>query len=379
MMKRWLRVAGGVAGLPAVALAMGCSGFFVYPGSTGSGSGSTANYVYVANAATDTVSGYSIGTGTLSVVSGSPYGLGFAPTAVAVNPADTILFVGGSTSIYAYSIGTGGGLSVLNNGSPVGYAAVAAMDISPDGQWLMALDANGITVDEFSINSSTGVLTQYAGASYTVSGATPLPTSIKFAPNGQLVFFSLGTAGDFVYTFNTSTGAMASSQYLAAPTTTTSDNAVAISPDSSYLYIARSGTNGGLGVYAINASTGALTPVSGSPYATGRQPYSVVVNPAGTDVYVANQLDSTITGYSVASGGVLTALSGSPYTSGSSVNALAVDHTGSYLLAVARGGSPDLTMYSFDSGVAGKLDLSTTTNTGGGTEPAGTVGLATTH
>jgi 6-phosphogluconolactonase len=103
----------------------------------------------------------------------------------------------------------------------------------------------------------------------------------------------------------------------------------------------------------------------------------VVVNNAGTDVYVANQLDSTISGYSVASDGTLTALADSPYTAGSSVTALAVERTGDYLLAAARGGSPDLAMYSFDSGIAGKLDLSTTTATG--TDPTMPVALATTH
>ena len=103
----------------------------------------------------------------------------------------------------------------------------------------------------------------------------------------------------------------------------------------------------------------------------------VAVNNAGTDVYVANQLDSTISGYSVASNGTLTALADSPYTGGSSVDALAVDRTGDYLLAVARGGTPDLAMYSFDSGIAGKLDLSTTTATG--IDPTGATALAATH
>jgi 6-phosphogluconolactonase (cycloisomerase 2 family) len=250
------------------------------------------------------------------------------------------------------------------------------MDISPDGQWLLVLDGNGTTVDEFQINSSTGLLTQMTGASYTVTGATVLPTAIKIAPNGELVFIALGTAGDLVYTFTTSSGALASSQQLSLPTTTTSDNALAVSPNSSYLYIARSGTDGGLAAYSIGTN-GALAPVSGSSFAAGNQPFSVVVNNAGTDVYVANQLDSTISGYSVASDGTLTALADSPYTAGSSVTALAVERTGDYLLAAARGGSPDLAMYSFDSGIAGKLDLSTTTATG--TDPTMPVALATTH
>jgi DNA-binding beta-propeller fold protein YncE len=119
--------------------------------------------------------------------------------------------------------------------------------------------------------------------------------------------------------------------------------------------------------------------VTGSPFAAGSQPFSVVVNSAGTDVYVANQIDSTISGYSVGSTGALTQLSGSPYTSGSSVDALAVDNSKAYLLAAARNGSADLTMYSFDSGVTGKLDFSTSALTGAGIEPAGAVAIATTH
>jgi hypothetical protein len=36
-------------------------------------------------------------------------------------------------------------------------------------------------------------------------------------------------------------------------------------------------------------------------------------------------------------------------------------------------------MYSLDTGIAGELTLSTTADTGAGTEPAGAVGLAMTH
>jgi 6-phosphogluconolactonase (cycloisomerase 2 family) len=330
----------------------------------------------VANATTETVSGFAVGTGTLTAVTSSPYQLSFVPTAVAVNPANTILFVAGNSLIYAYSIGSGGALTALNSGSAVAISDVVSMDISPDGQWLLVLDGNGITIDEFLINSTTGGLSQVAGASYSISGATVLPRAIKVAPNGDLVFVALGGAGDLVFTFNTTSGAMASSQQLSLSSTTTSDNALAVSPSSSYLYIARSGTAGGLAVYSIGTN-GALTSVSGSPFAAGTQPYSVVLNKAGTDVYLANRGDNTISGYSVASTGTLTALSGSPYTSGSAVTALAVDNSADYLLAASNGGSPDLTMYSFDSSIVGKLDLSTTSSTG--TDPTGAVAIAATH
>jgi 6-phosphogluconolactonase len=95
-MKRWAEQGTAALGITALFLATGCNGFFVYPGSVaGGGTGSsTADYVYVANSTTQTVAGFAVTANTLTAATGSPYTLGFVPTAVAVNPANTILFVG---------------------------------------------------------------------------------------------------------------------------------------------------------------------------------------------------------------------------------------------------------------------------------------------
>lgn len=370
---------GAGAALGIAALLTGCAGFFVYPGSTtGSGSGSTStDYVYVANATTNTVAGFAVGTDTLTAVSNSPYSLSVTPTALAVNPDNTILYVASSAFIYAYAISSTGSLSLLNNGFYVANANVVSMDISPDGQWLFALDGNGISVDEFQINNTTGVLTQQVGAAYSITTSVVVPHAIKVAPSGGFVFVALGTAGDLVFTLNESTGVLASSQQLLPSSTTTSDNALAVSSSSNYLYIARSGTNGGLAVYSIASGTGALSSISGSPYSAGTQPYSVAINLAGTAVYVANRGDSSISAYTIGSSGTLTAVSGSPFTAGSAVAALAPDRSGSYLAAIANGGSPDLSLYSFDTTTTGKLDLVNSTTTG--TDPTGAVAIAVTH
>jgi 6-phosphogluconolactonase (cycloisomerase 2 family) len=390
-MRQWARRAGLATVIVILSLTAGCGTFFVYPGSqSGGGSGSTtSDYVYVANQTTATVAGFSVGSGTLTALSGSPYTLGYTPVALAVNPSDSILFISGYTSaglgvIYAYSIGSTGTLNILNNGLAVstGYAEVS-LDISPDGQWLLGLDANSaslnqVSVDEFQINSSTGALTLPVLVPYSFTGsAAVVPKQVKFSPNGQLVFVALGTAGDLVYTFNTalSSGALNLVQTLSF-STSTSDNAVAVSPSGSYVAIARSGTGNGLAVYAITSySTGALSSVTGSPFSAGTQPYSVAFNQAGTDIYVADRSGSAIYGYSFGSGGVATALSTSPYKSGSAVTALAADKSGSYVLAAAFGGSPDLTMYGFDS--LGNLVSDATPTTG--TDPTGPIAIATTH
>jgi 6-phosphogluconolactonase (cycloisomerase 2 family) len=108
----------------------------------------------------------------------------------------------------------------------------------------------------------------------------------------------------------------------------------------------------------------------------------VALDNTGTYVYAANRTDGTISGYTIVPGATtqalsLTPLNGSPYASGAGVQALGLDATGKFLLAIAVGGGPDLTMYSFDVPVPGKLDPATSVATG--VDPAGAVALALTH
>lgn len=385
-MSLFRRVAA-VVGLLALGWTTGCAGFWVAVNNTNNGGGSTTDdYVYVANAgtsaATATLTGFAVGTGTLTAVTGSQYTLGFTPASVAINPANSILFVSGRTSagigvIYAFSIGTGGALSALNNGNAVssGFDEVS-MDISPDGNWLFGLNADNLSLDGYGIeyNANTQVLTLSVPSSYVYTSlvtGTAIASQVKVAPDGDFVFAALGTAGDMVYQLNTSTGVLTALSPLPAISTTTSDNALAVSSGSSYLYIARSGTNGGLAVYTISSS-GGLQQVTGSPLAAGTQPTSVVVNAAGTGIYVANQNSGTISEYGVVtSTGAVSPLSPATVATVSAPWALAVDNSGDYLLSISQTGSPNLTMYSYS---AGQLTFSTSSPTG-----TGPVAIAATH
>ena len=388
----------------ALSLTTGCAGFWVYPGSqngSGSGPSSTGDYVYVANAETESLAGFSVSSGTLTAVSGTPFNLGFVPTAVVVNPANTIVFVAGVGGIYgiinSYSIGSGGTLSLLASNT-LGSAEEVSLDVSPDGEWLVGLDASGpaqndAIVDVYEINSSSGQLTALTSSEiYPLSlsgGQVSTPLAIRFGPsigNQRVVpVCRMGTGGDLEFTFTSNTTSSTPTYsfgsgvaHLQTGSATVSDNALAVSPNGSYLFIARSGTSSGVAVYTIG-SGGALTSVTGSPFAAGTDPFSVVVNAAGTDVYVANQADGTISGFSIGSNGVLTAVGGSPFSShlGTLPRALAVDNSKNYLLAAANGGGPDLAMYSFDQGTPGALDYSTSTTTG--TDPTEPVAIAATH
>jgi len=374
-----------MVGIWAVCFTTGCGNFFVYPGSL-TGTSSTGDYVYVANGTTESLAGFAVGTGTLTAISGLPLSLGFAPTAVAVNPANTIVFVAGNNGvngfINTYSIGTGGVLSLMTSNN-LGSGSEVSIDVSPDGDWLVGLDANGplvneAIVDEYAINLTSGALTLQTntGGVYTYTGSsipTLVPRSIKFAPSEGFVFVAEGTAGDLVFPFSAGTFSTPQTLIFGAASST-SDNALAVNSGSSYLYIARSGTGGGLAVYTVG-SGGALNEVTGSPLTAGNQPFSVLVNKAGTDVYVANQVDSTISAYSIASSGAVAALSPATYTTVAASRALVIDNSGDYLLAIANGGNPDLSLYSYSSTAEPVFSTSTST----GTDPTNPVAIAATH
>ena len=367
-----------VLSLPAFT---GCAGFFP-PINNSGGGGTTSNAVYIANQAASSIGAFAIGTGTLKAVNNSPVAAGFKPLCMTVNPANTLLYVGAANGIFVYFINSDGSLTTPTTGSQPAGVFATAIAISPDGQWLIALDGTTQQLDIFQITATTGALTSVtAPATYSIQSGTWQPSEVHVSPDGTLIFAALGTGGDAVFTFNTATGVAVSSQLLQTGNAATGDYGLAINSTTTYVYIARSGTNGGVAVYSIG-SGGVLTPVTGSPFAAGNGTFSLVLDTTGTYVYAANRTDGTISGYTIVPGTTTAALTlkplgGSPYVSGSGVQALGVDSTGKYLLAVAVNGAPDLTMYSFDITVPGKLDPATSVATG--TDPVGAVALALTH
>jgi 6-phosphogluconolactonase (cycloisomerase 2 family) len=353
-----------------VLLLNGCgSGKFFTPetGDSGGGSGggntTGSNYLFVANAGANSVTGFAISsTGTLGTLNGSPINFNFAPTSLTVSRDNKYLWVGTVSQIFGFSIGSGGALTALNGGSAIANAFCVDMQTSPDGKWLMVLDGSGNTIDLFSIGSDGSLsIGPNGGIGFTVNG-TMVPKQLRIAPSGSFVVAAMGTGGELTFNFNTTTGVF---QYLAqtTPPGTTSDNAIAIDSTGTYVYEARSGTNPGLVVNTISSS-GLLVPTTSTSYSTGTQPYSVVLDNTGKYVYVANRGDNTISGWSIGTGAALTAISGSPFVSGVAVTSLGADSTGKYIAAAAYSGSPDVTLYGFDTNTAGALTSVATSATG---------------
>ena len=359
-------------GLCALGLS-GCAGFFVKD-TTGSGTGtgtgtSTTNFAYVSNSATaDTyINGYSLGTGKLVATPNSPYSLGIVPSAMVVTPNNAFLYVAADPAVstgalYVYTIGTTGAISLGNSGNALVTDDVSSMDISPDGQWLFALDTNGLTMEEYAISSSTGAVTfeQTLTISGT-AGSVVTPSQVKVAPSGQFVICSLGTGGTEVFSFNTTNGqvGITSTTLLGTGSNAVGDYAATMDSNND-LYIA---STAGMAVYTVSQN-GTATPVSGSPFVAGSGPRSLVLSSGNSFLYAGNQTDGTVSEYAVASTGVLTAVTGSPAAAPTTVGALARDSSGKYILAAGYNSTSGVQLYSIGS--SGGLTLSDSA-------PAGTI------
>jgi len=115
-----------------------------------------------------------------------------------------------------------------------------------------------------------------------------------------------------------------------------------------FLYVPNQISND-VSAYAVNGSSGALTAVPGSPFASGAGAMSIVAVPSGEFVYIAYSDDGEIGGFSVnASTGALTPVKGSPFPAAPSVSSLAVAPSGDYLFS-ANHYSKSLYTYAIDS------------------------------
>lgn len=131
------------------------------------------------------------------------------------------------------------------------------------------------------------------------------PTAIVAMPGGADVYVaaydSTSNAG-YVFGFAVANGVLSPLNGGVPTPAGIHPSAIATDPTGSYLYATDMTGNDILG-YSV--STGALTPLAGSPYAAGNKPSAIAIDAKGKYAYVTNSLDSNVTGYSI-SGGTLT-------------------------------------------------------------------------
>jgi 6-phosphogluconolactonase len=379
-----------------VFLAVGCD-FFVPQTSSGGGGNNTGDYIYVGNGNNRFIAGFGVSSsGSLSVLTNSPYNNGVAVISSAIAPGNRFLYAGTTSGIFIYAINGDGSITVQNGGNIAAQDVVpTAMQVDSTGGYLLAAGVSTSFTTQaiaiYQIDSTTGLLTAVTGSPlplYTGKASTPTvltPTAILITPNNSVVYVSLASLGVQILTLG-SGGALSAGSVAAIlppfPTSTSpADYGLGSDPSSKFLFVGEFNT--GLRVLSIGTN-GALTEVSGSPYSVGTGPTGVILDPTGSYVYVANKGSNSISGFTLtAASGLLTPISGSPFSSGGQLPiALVNDNSKKYLGAINSGsngstGNSDLQLFKFDATSGGKLDPVATATTG--TDPTNPQSIAATH
>lgn len=167
------------------------------------------------------------------------------------------------------------------------------------------------------------------------------------------------------YVLNTSAATFAAISGYQAPTVTVNGGGLGMVVAQSQFLYAAIGTANSIYGWSIDSTTGALTAVPGSPYVapflafvslTGFNQLSMITNPAGTLLFIADAGDDEIWVYQIGSGGALTAVAGSPFSTGTvSPTNLAIDGLGLYLYATSgtvlhEGTTSGIAAFSIGSG-----------------------------
>jgi 6-phosphogluconolactonase (cycloisomerase 2 family) len=331
---------------------------------------STSGYFYILDQTTSQIIAYSINSGKLTAL--ASYALPAAPLAIAVAPNNDFLYVSTLDGIYPYTISNGA--LTLENATPITTDPATAMTVDTTNSWLV--EASGLgTLNAIPIVSTTGALSAYCGScSVPLTGVSI--NHLVISPNDKYVFVAAGSSGTaaFGFTAANSSDPFGSAAYATiAPENSSAGSALsaAVDPSTRLLYVgeaaALSSTGGGLRAFTIGSS-GGLTEISGSPFASGGTgPHAILPKSTGDYVYVANWNGTStgnIAGFSIAANGSsysLTNLNNSVATGAEPV-ALAEDSTEQFILAVSALGNPYFDAYYFDTTTAGQLDTTITSS-----------------
>lgn len=299
-------------------------------------------FVYAANYVSNNISAYTVNqiTGELTEVAGSPYPAGTSPTAVRVDPSGKFVYASnygwpGIGSVSAYTINPVTGALTPIAGSP--FAAgngSSSIAIEPSGRFVYASNLLSDTLTAFSINIANGVLSRIDADAVT-GGIQDLvvinarPVSITVDPTGRFTYIATACGTVWAFTINASNGALTRIDSdpggLCGASANAPDSVIA-HPLGKYLYLANYNTANAVSAYEINATSGALTTVTGSPFSAGTGTVSVTVDPSGKYAYATNSSSSnnSISQYTIGADGSLSTMTIPTVAAGSNPNSIAI-------------------------------------------------------
>ena len=283
-------------------------------------------FLYVANSGSNQVAMFSINgsVGTLSPT-GTPSATGLAPAALCVDPSGSYLYVANSASndISAFAIDAASGqLTELANSPFAVGMSPSSLARDPSGNYLYVANQGTGDVSVLSMDPSSGSLGAVSGSPFPAGAG---PASVAVTPSGTFAYVANRTAGSIsAYSIDSASGVLSASS--GSPIATlASPSSLAVDPSGQHLYVSLGNGESAIADYAIDPTTGALT-LSATTATGGGGPVGIVLDPGGSFALVANEATDNVSVFLVnATSGALTQVSGSPFVSGTEPKAIAVE------------------------------------------------------
>lgn len=296
---------------------------------------------YVANFGSNDISAYTIdSTGLPAPIDADPgtagvqnFAAAAGPFSIAIDSSERFAYAadsGGST-VSAYQINTATGALVAMSGRVLAGTNPHSITVDPTGQFVYVANFGSNDVSAYAIEPIFGALTPVDADTGTPTidnfPAGTGPFAVAVHPSGRFAYVA-NSGSNSVSAYTIGTGATARGALTpidADPHTAGVQNfpagsfpvALAFDPSGRYLYVTNDAATNNLTALAIDANTGALSPLDGSPFGAGDQPFSVCIDPSGKFAYAANSSSNSISAWSVDPGsGALAAIDADPATAG---------------------------------------------------------------
>jgi len=256
--------------------------------------------LYSSDFNTGMVYAYSIdpASGNLTPVGGSPYPNPFFGNGgtVAIDPAGKFVFyVADPNGDIATFLRNGSNGTLTLSSAPVVQDSNQPFEliVDPTGKFLFAADhsdPSGGEISVFSIDGTTGGLSQVAGSPFTFQ-ANSEPWGMALSGTGQFLYAALSNSSSVAaLTVNTSTGAVAPIPNSPFATRFIPEQLV-LHSSGKYLYTGNVGF-GSISAFSVNGTTGDLSPISGSPYQSVG-PLTLAIDPSGKYLFFSVQFPAS--------------------------------------------------------------------------------------
>jgi 6-phosphogluconolactonase (cycloisomerase 2 family) len=295
----------------------------------------TPAFLYAANHGANTISAFTVNpaTGALTAISGSPFPTPIGDTSIAVSRDFKFLYAAdfGLNQISAFSVNSDGSLSpLLGTPFPAGSGPVSVVT-HPAADFLYVSNQGSGEIMVFIIDPQLTSSTSVA-----IGNAPLFGTMTSDGTRFYQTVSALAQISGFSVSANGSLTPISGSPF----STGFFPRTIAIDPAGKFLYATISssfmGASTAVYAYTIDATSGALTAIPGSPFPAGENPVSAAVDVSGRFLFVANNAN-TANGNSVSAfsidpnTGVLTRVSGSPFAASPFPLFVAVDPSGQYV------------------------------------------------